>query len=105
MDALRVAIVVDGSLSVAQQAVQAAHAALDWGRLHGLAETTLVLLEAKDETHIRELASRARQSVLFEEPDLGNRVTAAAFVYNRRLLAKLPLALRHSELRRATSAP
>ncbi len=94
MASRRVAIVVDGCLSAAQQAVQAAHAALDWGMLHGEHGETIVLLEGRDEAHVRALAALASDAVLFEEPDLGMRATAVAFSFDRRLTRKLPLALR-----------
>jgi hypothetical protein len=59
----------------------------------------LVVLAARDEPSLARLCDAAtdagHQVVRFFEPDLGDSLTAAAFAPSaRRLLARLPLALR-----------
>jgi len=104
----RLYLVTRADLSPAQQAVQAAHAALDWALawpdLHAAwarGSNTLALLAVRDEAALYEIGRRARQagiaSTAFREPDLGGALTAIALAPGpeaERLCRKLELALR-----------
>lgn len=101
-------LVVLSSLSPAQKAVQACHAALKLAsdmteRRAGmcpaaeLAGAPVALLSVETEGELYELALEAGcygiTEVIFREPDMGHRMTAAAFWGNgaEKLLRKLPL--------------
>jgi hypothetical protein len=94
--------VVRGDLSPAQQAVQAAHAALAFAAAHPEAaahECPLALLEAPDELALCWLAEDAQRAgaayAAFFEPDLGHALTAIALEPAAdRLARRFPLALR-----------
>lgn len=86
-------------LPAAAQAVQAAHAAIEFAVMHpDLIEDTLALLAVSDELELRELLRRAKDDgycvVAFREPDLGCALTALALEPGgRRLVRRVPLAL------------
>jgi hypothetical protein len=98
-------IVTRADLTPAQQAVQAAHAALEFAIVHpqalsswGTATGHLVLCAAPDELTLCWLIEEARhQPVLyaaFYEPDLDGALTAVAFNNaGRKLASEYPLAL------------
>lgn len=113
---LKLYVVVRGDLPAADQAVQAAHAVADFAREHprefkdwNTGNNTLILLEARNEAHLRSLAAQAEDGdfkhTRFVEPDYkyvgyerrANTLTAIAFAPNwvvqNIILADLPLAL------------
>lgn len=95
-------VVVRADLPAGQQAVQAVHAALAFQREHrevcvGL--DNLALLAAPDERSLAVLIRSAGDAGVpwesFQEPDLGDQLTAVALgPAARRLVSSLPLALR-----------
>jgi hypothetical protein len=96
-------------LPAAVQAVQAAHAALDFAVAHPAvtagwhaASNTLVLLAVPDELALSWLADDAAAAghrvAAFREPDLGGALTAVAFEPAAwRLVHRLPLAFSQRE--------
>ena len=109
-------VVVRSDMPACDQAVQAAHALADFATEHpkcfkkwNKGDNTLVLLQAKDERHLLDLAAAAKDGgfahTKFVEPGLTNlgrgfeylTTTAVAFAPNwfvqNVLLADLPLAL------------
>lgn len=114
---LKLYVVVRGDLPAADQAVQAAHAVADFATDHSkefrawnTGNNTLILLEARDEKHLRSLAVQAEDGgfkhTRFVEPDykyvrdsemMPNTLTAVAFApdwtVQNVILADLPLAL------------
>lgn len=95
-------------LPPAVQAVQAAHAALDFALTHPeisrdwhVSSNTLAVLAAADEIALHELLERAAgiPAVAFHEPDLGGALTAVALgPAGRKLCRKYPLALQGGDL-------
>ena len=101
-------MVVRGDLQPSYQAVQAAHAGIQFQHeypeiareWHDKAKY-LVHLYARDEQHLKDLIFKAEcrniKHSIFREPDIGNEITAVAFEPSReagKLLSNLPLALR-----------
>lgn len=91
-------------LSPAQQAVQSAHAAIEYAAKHPeVAGCILVMLATKDEQALDFWASKLEWSGVeaerFHEPDIGNALTAIAACDPSltRRLSKLPLMLRGGE--------
>lgn len=99
-------VVVRSDLEPGARAAQLCHAAIAFVFRHGgrAAEwfwdsNNLVLLECTDESALLELVRSARAAAVryavFQEPDFGMSHTAAAFSSEaRRLLSRLPLALK-----------
>lgn len=104
----KLVVVTRADLSPAQQAVQAAHAAIDFCFQHpGRASpwhaqsNYLVLLALKNEQELLTLISRCQDVLLdhtvFREPDLGNPVTAVAIepsAATQKLVRRIPLLLK-----------
>lgn len=101
----RLFVVVRADLSVAQQAVQGCHAALQFAAEHPerceawmSRSNTLALLSVANEAELVQLArnadARGLRVSVFREPDIGNAVTALALEPDgRRLCRGLSLAL------------
>jgi hypothetical protein len=94
-------VIVRADLPPGDQAVQAAHAAVEFAlRFPGQVPETLVLLAAGDELELDfliELLSGDVAYCTFREPDLGGSLTAVALAetrLTRRMTAGYPLALR-----------
>jgi len=82
-------VFVRKDLPLPAQAVQAAHAASEFARLHPLPPDltpTIVLLEVPDEDSLKEVEthSRDRPTFMFREPDMQWAPTAIAAGYYRR---------------------
>jgi hypothetical protein len=88
-------------LSQAQQAVQAAHAAVTYAAAHpAAAALPLVILAARDEPGLSWfMAECEREGIImsaFTEPDLGDQLTAVAFCGGGRIARRYPLALKET---------
>ena len=98
---MKLYLVTRADLTVGQQAVQAAHAAVEYARLFRkfamLEHPTIVMVVVRDEEYLRELAvdvfARTDQIAEFHEPDLGGALTAFATSGEQaaRVLRGLPL--------------
>lgn len=94
-------VIVRADLSYEQQAIQAAHAAVEWARIFGSQyyHPTLVFLNAQNRLHLTwiriKLILANRLYVPFREPDLDDQITAIAVHLHsssiHRLFNKLPL--------------
>lgn len=92
-------------LSLAQQAVQSAHAAIDFIFMHPNKASPwheqsnyLVLLALKNEEQLKLLITKCEQNfinyTIFREPDIGNVITALAIEPGKttqKLVQKIPL--------------
>jgi hypothetical protein len=96
-------VVVRSDLEPGAQLAQAGHAISAFAfyfeadhRAWHQGSNNLVILAARDEAHLLELARESPGPLaIFREPDLGNTVTAVAFHGDMaRRLSSLPLALR-----------
>lgn len=79
--------------------MQACHAAAVYTALHpDAAELPLVILTARDELDLYWLLGECERNrtdtSAFHEPDLGDRLTAVAFVSDGRTARRYPLALK-----------
>lgn len=98
-------MVTRADLSAGQQAVQAAHAAIDFvfehpsraGPWHEVSNY-LAILVAESEAHLKQLVARCESALVdytvFREPDLDNQITAIAMEPSKetqRLAGKFPL--------------
>lgn len=95
---MKLYLVTRADLTIGQQAVQAAHAAVEYARRFALHEhPTIVMVVVRDEEYLRELAvdvfARTDQIAEFHEPDLGGALTAFATSGEQaaRVLRGLPL--------------
>ena len=106
-------VVVRKDLQPSYQAVQAAHAGIQFQHEHPFIahewhekSKYLVHLSARDTNHLETLIQKAQLKninvSIFREPDIDNEITAVAFEpsdASKKLLSNLPLALRkESEL-------
>jgi peptidyl-tRNA hydrolase len=103
----KMTVVVRADLSDAQQAVQGMHALRQFVAEHPEADqhwfrtsNTLAFLAVPNEEALARLLARAAdrgiRSAIYEEPDIGNKLTAACFEpgpNTRRLCGHLPKAL------------
>jgi peptidyl-tRNA hydrolase len=104
---MKLHIVIRSDISVADQAVQACHAVVQFmvqypesARSWYAQSNTLVLLAAKDEHELQRISDKAFdlgvQTATFKEPDLGNAITGIALEpssKNHRICRGLPMAL------------
>ncbi len=109
-------VVVCADLPVADQVVQAIHAARQFAADHPETERAwfemsnhLALLAVPNESALITLIQRAASTnvrfAIFREPDLDNRITAAAFEPEAKALCRrLPLALRGDDGSRTRTA-
>lgn len=105
-------VVVRQDLHQSYQAVQAAHAGIQFQHEHPeIAKEWhekskyLVHLSARDEQHLEGLIFKSERKGIkisvFREPDIDNEITAIAFEPSKessKLLSNLPLALKEEEL-------
>lgn len=98
-------VITRRDLPIQTQAVQAAHAAIDFQHQHSIeakewhtSSNYLVFLTVADEEELIKLISRAIltgiKHTIFREPDLGNKITAVAFEATdaaRKLTSSCPL--------------
>lgn len=104
-------MVTRDDLSPAQQAVQSAHAAIDFCFEHPSRagpwhknSNYLVLLSVHNESQLKLLIRKCDELELcytvFEEPDIGNQITAVAIEPSKKtqkLVSKIPLMLKHEK--------
>lgn len=101
-------LVVRSDLSIAQQAVQIAHALSTFYHEHRLLEDKwykdsqhLVLVSVPNRIELLKLVEKARRKgaafSVFCEPDIGNEITAVALEHKaKNLCSRLPLAFLHA---------
>ena len=105
-------VVTRRDLDIAHQAVQAAHAAIDFQHQHPVEASDwhkvsnyLVFLTVEDENGLDKLITKASllgiKYTVFREPDMGNQITAVAFEpgeASRKLTSSCPLLKNRKEV-------